>query len=674
MPDAILSALWRASWQAGVICLLVLALRWTLRDRLPPAWRCRLWGLVFLRLAVPVAGPASPLSLFNVVPADPLPTWPAATVVVVERTPVADLADADAPVPAAAPTPPARPVWPAVLLAGWIAGATTLAAVMAVAHVRFARRVRRESVPTPADWDAAWADVSGPRRPPLVVTAAVSSPALFGLVRGRLLLPPDVADRLSPAQLRLVFRHEHAHVRRWDLAIGWATVLVRCVYWFHPLAWAAVAGRRVDAELACDDRVTAATADPAAYGRTLLAVVAGGGRVPALGMADARTDLRRRLARVANGRRPGWGSAALAAAITAAVGCAALTASDRPANVTRTYDRFWPPDYSGTPIEVTTGSPTTLQSTTRPLPPGESVRVAMIRQSITPAAWGHHGVDVHDDGKFVVVTAPPETQAQVERLIAEKMIQVSVETRVLELRPSQVRAAGLDVPAVGVVGPLADDGVSRLVRAVELDAKSTSLTSPRLTLFNGQRALIVVETQQAYVSSLTPITAPGAILFDPNVSNTVVTGLVNNARVSALADRSAVDLTSEVQVARLLSLDKVEVAATTRPSIHGTYQVPHHRVLKVSADGVRVPTGHAVWTHGRWVDHRGELSPSGRADVARLGRRPRPPRRPGGHSGRRPGRGRAVRRVEGHGAQGRDPVAGQGVPAATGGHPGGGCR
>ena len=51
--------------------------------------------------------------------------------------------------------------------------------------------------------------------------------------------------------------------------------------------------------------------------------------------------------------------------------------------------------------------------------------------------------------------------------------------------------------------------VNFLIRAVQANQNTTSLTAPRLTLFSGQRAVIIVETQQAYVSNLTPVVAAG---------------------------------------------------------------------------------------------------------------------------------------------------------------------
>src|SRR5258707_11096363 len=54
----------KASWQATVLIVVVLAMQWLLGGRLTPRWRFRLWLLVALRLALPWTVPSA-VSLFN---------------------------------------------------------------------------------------------------------------------------------------------------------------------------------------------------------------------------------------------------------------------------------------------------------------------------------------------------------------------------------------------------------------------------------------------------------------------------------------------------------------------------------------------------------------------------------------------------------------------------------
>ena len=59
-----LPALLKASWQAAVLILLVLAVQWAFGRRLSPRWRYGLWLLVVARLALPWTIPSS-VSVFN---------------------------------------------------------------------------------------------------------------------------------------------------------------------------------------------------------------------------------------------------------------------------------------------------------------------------------------------------------------------------------------------------------------------------------------------------------------------------------------------------------------------------------------------------------------------------------------------------------------------------------
>src|SRR4051794_10201135 len=64
--DTLGPAVWRASWQAAALALLVVLLLRCFGERLSPRWRFLLWGVVLARLLF-VATPVSPWSVFNLV-------------------------------------------------------------------------------------------------------------------------------------------------------------------------------------------------------------------------------------------------------------------------------------------------------------------------------------------------------------------------------------------------------------------------------------------------------------------------------------------------------------------------------------------------------------------------------------------------------------------------------
>lgn len=73
-------------------------------------------------------------------------------------------------------------------------------------------------------------------------------------------------------------------------------------------------------------------------------------------------------------------------------------------------------------------------------------------------------------------------------------------------------------PALGIAGQFLDDiQVDFLVKATQADRRNVQLTAPRLTFANGQIANIVVATQVAFVSDLTPVVSQSSAAFDPQL-------------------------------------------------------------------------------------------------------------------------------------------------------------
>src|SRR5690349_8146647 len=66
MLDSVAAAVWRASWQAAALAVVVAVLVRYCGERLAPRWRYLLWSVVVLRLLF-VATPSSPWSAFNFV-------------------------------------------------------------------------------------------------------------------------------------------------------------------------------------------------------------------------------------------------------------------------------------------------------------------------------------------------------------------------------------------------------------------------------------------------------------------------------------------------------------------------------------------------------------------------------------------------------------------------------
>ncbi len=98
-------------------------------------------------------------------------------------------------------------------------------------------------------------------------------------------------------------------------------------------------------------------------------------------------------------------------------------------------------------------------------------------------------------------------------------------------------------PALGITARFLDDiQVDFLVEATQADQRSVTLTAPRLTFTNGQRAFITVSTQTTFVSDLQPVTGASSGAFDP-VITPITDGVLLDISGTVSADRRYVTLT-----------------------------------------------------------------------------------------------------------------------------------
>ena len=121
-------------------------------------------------------------------------------------------------------------------------------------------------------------------------------PAVIGLLRAEIVVPPSLLDRPEEEQ-RMILAHEREHVRAHDhLLLGGAWLTVISLPW-HPAVWYLVNRIRLAIELDCDARVMRAGASPAQYGRLLIDMAAwrGTSRIGALALTDGISHLERRI-------------------------------------------------------------------------------------------------------------------------------------------------------------------------------------------------------------------------------------------------------------------------------------------------------------------------------------------------------------------------------------------
>jgi bla regulator protein BlaR1 len=322
--------LWRASWQASLVILLVLLAQGLLRDRLAPRWRHALWLIVVVRLVLPWRI-ESPLSLFNLFHADPAT---GSGVSATSNWAFGSSAQGESDLAALPGSWRAVSSWWVGVPSLWLSGAAVLLGYVLASTWRLGRAVRKQRPVT----DGAVLDLlenckeeMGVRTPlSLIELHGISSPSLFGFVRPRLLLPAGLLRTFSRTELRYVFLHELGHIKRADIPLNWLSVVPLILHWFNPLVWYAFCRMRVDGELACDALALSQgrDAEKQCYGQTLIKLVESFSR-PALmpglvGILENNNQMKRRISMIATFKQTTYWPIA-AASLLAALSLVTLT-------------------------------------------------------------------------------------------------------------------------------------------------------------------------------------------------------------------------------------------------------------------------------------------------------------------------------------------------------------
>jgi len=199
--------------------------------------------------------------------------------------------------------------WKALLLDVWLGGAVLSFCVVSVRTLLTGRRwsrVRLCTNPELLDLLEDCKAVAGVRAPVgLVLSPDLSSPALLGWLRPRILLPETLASSLSRDELRGVLFHELAHFRSADIPMQWLFCFGRSLHWFNPVAHLATRRWLYFRELTADAMALAwmPEANRDAYGHALIAAVREANPLPipqgALALGESFQQLKLRITMIA---------------------------------------------------------------------------------------------------------------------------------------------------------------------------------------------------------------------------------------------------------------------------------------------------------------------------------------------------------------------------------------
>ena len=347
---------------SSALILALLVLRRVFRKQISRRVQYALWGLVLLRLLVPVNLPAADFSVLSVseparvqmeerLEEEPVYVLPVSTqeiarssarpnVILPMEGRYSEVTQAEG--GPAVLTKYAFTLEEALGLV-WVAGMGCMGLWLAVSNLRFWHMLRKKRIPM---------ELPECRYPVYLVEEGLVSPCLFGLFRPAVYLTPAAME--SGEGLRHVLAHEETHGRHGDPLWSLLRSVCLVVYWFDPLVWWAAAAAREDCELACDESALRrlGEAERIPYGQTLLRLIplqrsAGHVMLTATTMTSDKKRMKERIMRISENLKMKTAALCAALAVTAAVcavtftGCstqaAAGTAS--PENLNAPSDR-----------------------------------------------------------------------------------------------------------------------------------------------------------------------------------------------------------------------------------------------------------------------------------------------------------------------------------------------
>lgn len=330
---AVVSLLWRASWQAAVLFAVVFVLLRFTKRWIAPKYRVLFWSVPLVRMLILVV-PASSISMFNAAKSLPLTVGTSNPSMLGQYLDAADaqgwhadgngngqqhlvLGTDSIALPtqsAAASEAPNRTLWNlwAIALMIWVTGVVIALTRWLIGFVRLQAIIRQaRPIEEIRDLDQPLKELlsSDRRRLRILVTEIELGPATAGVVRPVILIPTRMAKDLDNEELTAVIQHEWHHICRCDAAILGLARLAAIIHWFNPLVYLNKIILRREIELAVDAATISDFGDAQrqTYGRLLLRLASSSDNQFGLAqMASRRSKIRNRIEAIAKPQRSSW--------------------------------------------------------------------------------------------------------------------------------------------------------------------------------------------------------------------------------------------------------------------------------------------------------------------------------------------------------------------------------
>ena len=328
-----------SSAMASILAVIILLIKGLLKNGLGVRWSYCVWFLVLVRLLLPYA-PQSSFSIFNLFTlltegshsmVYSMATGQPATTPIsgteydgIEPDSFGEQVRTEAP-------------FPYLKLAAvvWLAGIAILGLHTLVVTLGFRKKLGKQKICTDESivsiLERCKEQMGVEEEITVLYTRLVRTPAVFGIINPRLLIPVGFDRQVTPEQLQYIIYHELAHLKRKDIAVNCLTRTLQIIHWFNPLLWYSFRCMRAEGELACD-ALAMSYIEPSEckkYGQTIIQLLENlstGNRIWGMaGIMENKSQMKRRVMMISRFKKGGYRWTAVSIAVLLLLGCILLT-------------------------------------------------------------------------------------------------------------------------------------------------------------------------------------------------------------------------------------------------------------------------------------------------------------------------------------------------------------
>lgn len=181
---------------------------------------------------------------------------------------------------------------------------------------------------------------SGRRRITLRQLDRVYTPLTYGIFRPVILLPKSF-DWDNETQCEFILEHEYIHIRSFDMVKKLLLTMILCLHWFNPFVWVMYLLCQRDMELACDEQVIRRRGEHAksAYAHTLISMEERrNGLMPLPGSGFSKNGMEERITAIMKIKKRTFGIVLAAAIVLLVAGMALLLSMKQSAEAANNND------------------------------------------------------------------------------------------------------------------------------------------------------------------------------------------------------------------------------------------------------------------------------------------------------------------------------------------------